>query len=62
MIIKLTKCYRVLFQTYDKSKPSETLTEESVLESDITSPTNCLDFSIGMSKQLKLIKDIQSNV
>jgi transposase-like protein len=62
MIIKMTKCYRVLFQTYDKSQPNEILTEKSVLESDITTPTNCLDFSIGMSKQLKLVKDIQSNV
>ena len=40
----------------------ETLTEEIVLKSDITAFTNCLDFSIGMSKQFKLIKDIESNV
>ena len=35
----MTKCYRVLFQTYDKSNPSQTLTEQSVLESDIVAPT-----------------------
>jgi len=58
----MKKCYRVIFQIYDKSNPKKALKETCILESDITSPTNCLDFSIGMSQQMNLIQQVQDNV
>jgi hypothetical protein len=58
----MTKCYRVIFQTYDDSNPQKPLNEVCIIESDIRSPTNCLDFSIGMNNQIKLIQGVQDNV
>ena len=52
----------MLLHTYDKFKLNETLTEETILEFDITILTIFLGFAIGISKQFKLVKDIQSNV
>ena len=48
----MNKSYRIIFQTYDKSNPDAILSESCVLEADVESPTNCLNFSMGMSKQI----------
>ena len=58
----MSTCYRVIFQTYDDTKPEETLQEETIIESAITAPTNCLDFTMGMELQLKAVQGIQDNV
>lgn len=58
----MAKYYRVIFQTYDDSNPGKPLSEVCVMESDIKSPTNCLDFSMGMKNQIKLIQGVQDNV
>ena len=58
----MSKCYRVIFQTYDEFTPTEILREESILESTITEPANCLDFTMGIEKQLEAVQKIQTHV
>lgn len=58
----MTKYYRVIFQTYDDSNVGKALNEVCVMESEIRSPTNCLDFSMGMKNQIKLIQGVQDNI
>jgi len=58
----MSTCYRVIFQTFDNTKPEKTLQEETIIESVITAPTNCLDFTMGMELQLKAVQGIQDNV
>lgn len=60
--MQIQKGYRVIFQTYDQSNPKESLNEVCILESTLEAPTNCLNFSIGMKNQIKLIQEVQSNV
>ena len=59
---KMSKCYRVIFQTYEDSKPDDVIKEEVIIDSKITLPTNCLDFTIGIKTQLSMVSKIQSNV
>jgi hypothetical protein len=60
--MQIQKGYRVIFQTYDQSNSKESLNEVCVLESTLEAPTNCLNFSIGMKNQIKLIQEVQNNV
>ena len=55
----MNKCYRVIFQTYDESNPSKVVHEELITDSKITLPTNCLDFTVGIEKQLSVVGQIQ---
>lgn len=51
--------YRVIFESFDKKNP-ETSTKRTVLIEDaILKPTSILDFSMGMDKQITLIKAAQ---
>ena len=58
----MTKCYRVLFESFDKNNPDEVLSRSTVLEGSIEKPTNCLNFSMGLKNQIELIKTVQDNV
>ena len=58
----MTKCYRVLFESFDKGNPDEVLSRSTVLEGTIEKPTNCLNFSMGLKNQIELIKTVQDNV
>ena len=58
----MSKCYRVIFQTYEDSNPSDVINEELILDSKITLPTNCLDFTMGIKTQLSMVARIQNNV
>ena len=60
--MQIQKGYRVIFQTYDQSNPKEVINEVCVLESTLEAPTNCLNFSMGMKNQIKLIQEVQNNV
>jgi hypothetical protein len=58
----MSKCYRVIFQTYEDSQPGDVIKEEIIIDSKITLPTNCLDFTIGIKTQLSMVGQVQSNV
>jgi hypothetical protein len=58
----MSKYYRVIFQTFEQSDPTTVICEEKIIESEITLPTNCLDFTMGMDTQLQVIKQIQDHV
>ena len=58
----MSKCYRVIFQTYDDCSPDIVFKEELIIGSKITIPTNRLDFTMGMEAQLSMIGRIQGNV
>ncbi len=58
----MSKCYRVIFQTYDDCSPDIVVKEELIIGSKITIPTNRLDFTMGMEAQLFMIGRIQGNV
>ena len=47
----MTKCYRVLFESFDKNNPDEVLSRSTVLEGTIEKPTNCLNFSMGLKNK-----------
>ena len=59
---KMSKCYRVIFQTYNEARPDVVIDEIPILESKITSPTNCLNFSMGMEQQLEVVQKVQNQV
>ncbi len=48
----MSMCYRVIYQTFKSNNPEDILQEEMIIESEITAPTNCLDFTMGMELQL----------
>ena len=58
----MSTCYRVIYQTFKSNSPEEILQEEMIIESEITAPTNCLDFTMGMELQLQAVKGIQDHV
>lgn len=62
MEIAMEKCYRIIYQSFDKSKPSKVLEEKTLLEDTLTIPTNCLDISIGLENQIKLIQTAQDAI
>ena len=51
--------YRVIIQTLENKK---IVNESVIIDDKIKSPTNCVDFTMGLEKQLKLIGDVQSIV
>jgi hypothetical protein len=58
----MSKCYRVIFETYDKSCPEKTLSKKEIIEDELKKPSNCLDFGMGFSKQLTAVESIQDAV
>jgi hypothetical protein len=58
----MEKAYRVIVECYDKNSPKEVLSQCSVLEGDINKPTNCMDFTIGIEKQISLLQNVQDYV
>jgi hypothetical protein len=55
----MPKKYKIIFQSFDQDDPNTILTEKTLLEDTINAPTNCLDFSIGHTKQITLIQNSQ---
>ena len=58
----MSKCYSVVFQTFEQSNPTKILSEKQIISAEITPPTSCLDFTMGMDAQLQAIKNIQDHV
>jgi hypothetical protein len=58
----MSKSYRIIFQTYNTATPEGVIKEELISSSEITAPTNCLDFSLGRSEQFSIVKQIQDHV
>ena len=56
------KSYRVIVECYDKHSPETVLSQCSVLEGDINKPTNCMDFTMGIEKQISLLQNVQDFV
>lgn len=54
--------YRVVFETYDKADTGKVISRKEVMEDVIYKPTNCLDFSMGFDKQIKLVQVVQDNL
>lgn len=59
---EVSKCYRVIFQTYEESEPTKVLSEAFISGSKLAPPTNCLDFTMGMEQQLKVVEGVQNHV
>jgi hypothetical protein len=58
----MKNAYRVIVECYDKSSPETVLSQYAVLEGDINKPTNCMDFTIGIEKQISLIQNVQDRI
>ena len=58
----MEKSYRVIVECYDKNSPETVLSQCSVLEGDINKPTNCMDFTLGIEKQIALLQNVQDYV
>lgn len=56
----MTKCYRVIFESYDQSNPDVSLGKTTISEGIIEKPTSLLDLSMGLDNQIKLIKEAQN--
>lgn len=55
----MSKIYRVLVQTVENGE----LTSESIIVEDpLSAPTNCLDFSLELTKQINLLQKIQDHI
>lgn len=51
--------YRVIFESYDKTNPEPSTKRTVLMEDSIEKPTSILDFSMGLEKQIALIKAAQ---
>lgn len=58
----MEKAYRIIVECYDKNSPKKVLSQCSVLEGDINKPTNCMDFTIGIERQIALLQNVQDYV
>jgi hypothetical protein len=58
----MEKAYRIIVECYDKNSPKKVISQCSVLEGDINKPTNCMDFTIGIEKQIALLQNVQDYV
>jgi len=56
------KNYRIIYQSYDVKDPSKIITQKTLLEDNITAPTNCFDISMGLGKQIELVQTSQDAV
>lgn len=48
--------YRIVFESYDKTKPKKTISRTTLLGDGIEKSTSLLDLSMGMDKQIFLIQ------
>lgn len=58
----MSKCYRVIFETYDKSYPEKVLSKKEIINDELKKPSNCLDFGMGFTNQLAAVEGIQDAV
>ena len=58
----MEKCYRIVYQSFDKSDPEKVIEEKTLLEDALTIPTNCIDVSMGLDNQIKLIQSAQDAI
>jgi hypothetical protein len=52
----MEKGYRIVFESYEKKKPTKTVSRTMLLDDDIEKPTSLLDLSMGLDKQITLIQ------
>ena len=55
----MSKAYRVLVQTIENG---DVISESIVIEDPLSAPTNCLDFSLELMKQIHILQKIQDHV
>lgn len=48
--------YRIVFESYDKTKPKKTISRTMLLDDGIEKPTSLLDLSMGIDKKISLIQ------
>jgi hypothetical protein len=58
----MAKGYRITFESYDLENPSFALNKTTVCEGLIDKPTSLMDLSMGLDKQIDLIKATQNCV
>lgn len=58
----MSKHCRVIVQTYESSAPEKISKEAVIFEHAISIPTNCLDISIGLANQLRIIQKAQDYI
>ena len=57
-----TKNYRIVYESYNQEDPSTTTSRVEILNDELNRPSNCLDFSMGLDKQIALIQRVQDVV
>ena len=57
--LNMKNSYRVIFEAYDKENPETSINRTVLIEDSIEKPTSILDFSMGLDKQIALIKAAQ---
>lgn len=60
--MKMAKRYKIIFRTYDDDRPDAILSEKTLMEREVTQPTNCFDFGMDFQDQMSIIKLIQDRV
>ncbi|CAN0022040.1 unnamed protein product, partial [Choristocarpus tenellus] len=58
----MSKCYRVVFETYDKDCPEEILSKKEIIEDELKKSSNSLNFGMGFSNQLAVVHGVQDAV
>lgn len=58
----MAKGYRVIFESYDLDNPAFALSKTTICEGLINKPTSLMDLSMGLDKQIDLIKATQNCV
>ena len=51
----MEKCYRIIYQSFDKSEPNKIIKQQTLMKGTLNIPTNCFDISMGVENQIKLI-------
>jgi len=49
-----TKNYRIIYESYNQEDPSTTTSRVEILNDELNKPSNCLDFSMGLDKQMEV--------
>ena len=57
-----TKNYRIIFEVYDQKETLQVISRTEILKGELNKPSNCLDFSMGLDKQIALIQGVQDMV
>jgi hypothetical protein len=52
--------YRIIFESYDKKKPTKTISRTTLLDDSIEKPTSLLNLSMGIDGTVKLTQQVHS--